>query len=442
MDIESILLAKRRSLFGLDYIKSDNATSLNTLIDSNVISNSLFNINNSLYINGSATISSTFTAMSNVTTNNILRCSNIISSGNSILANTTSCLSNISSNIANIDTMLCNQLYCSNSSIITNGSIGSSLYNLSSSSIINNLTILSNLYISSSATLNKCSMMSILNISSNSYIENINIAKSFVVSGNSIFNQSINTSTLTIMGNIIANNITTLTDIYINKDANLQNSIIKNSATISTNLYISNTSILNNLAINGNLQQILPEYETNTAANALPLWSFYRTGGIVKIRIPDIDQIVSLNGTSPMTLYINDNLIDPGANASDGSNISITGTVSTTKVGSYIRYYTAIDNSGLIKNTITRLFNVIQYPIISSIIKSGTNIIVTAVGIYNVLTYKIDNNNNVNIIPETSSLGTIIDVSSITTGTYYIYVYLKRDTGDILTSNSFIFSNS
>jgi hypothetical protein len=107
----------------------------------------------------------------------------------------------------------------------------------------------------------------------------------------------------------------------------------------------------------------LQDYPDNDTAilNNIPLNGFYRTGGIIKLVIPTLPSIIQLNGNSTINSNLGTDFNDPGATIIDGSNstIQIIGTISTSKIGSYIRYYNALDVNGNIINTVKRIINII-----------------------------------------------------------------------------------
>ena len=63
----------------------------------------------------------------------------------------------------------------------------------------------------------------------------------------------------------------------------------------------------------------LPNYKNNTEAvsGGIPLWGFYRTGGILKIRLDDTPPQLSLVGNNIINLLYGNMYIDPGVNAYD-----------------------------------------------------------------------------------------------------------------------------
>jgi hypothetical protein len=163
----------------------------------------------------------------------------------------------------------------------------------------------------------------------------------------------------------------------------LSNILISGNSTFNNNITIG--SLLNNTNINGQIVCSLPEYLTNNDAtiNNIPTWGFYRTGGIIKIRLNQISPTINLLGDSSIDINISNNYIDPGAYAIDPgdgnipvylslltgttsliSNILITGTstlitkTSTLLTGNYTALYTATNSSGLISNNY-RLINII-----------------------------------------------------------------------------------
>lgn len=442
MDLNSILLDKKRKMFGLSFLNGsvDNTNNTNnttdTIISSNITSLGNIRIGMNCILNNSVTILSTISTTSNLVSTNITA-NNIFINDSLITFSIISCSSSIYSN-----SCICNNIYSTKldntNCVINSTTILSILNGVTATATINNMTVNNNLYVSSYGILNSCTINNILCISNSSVMQNVTVNTNLVVSGISIINNDLFSNNNNISGNIITNNITTQS-ISIKDDCTLNNIVIKNNCTCNNSMNITSTATFNKLNIyNLNILNNIPEFNDNNSANVLPLWSFYRTGGIVKIRIPDISPVITLNGDNPINIFINDILNDPGVTSTD--TIVTSGTVSTSKAGSYIKYYTAYDSNNNILNTITRTFIVNLYPIISSIIKSNSNIVITIIGIYDYLTYKILKN-NISIVDETQSMNTTINISSLTPDTnYIIYIYLKRLSGDILTSDSYTFN--
>ena len=80
-------------------------------------------------------------------------------------------------------------------------------------------------------------------------------------------------------------------------------------------------SALANLNIISNIISQLPEYPDNATATlaSVPIWGWYRTGGIIKIRLNNIPPTIYLSGLSSITMT-SSNFIDPGAYAIDYFN--------------------------------------------------------------------------------------------------------------------------
>jgi hypothetical protein len=155
---------------------------------------------------------------------------------------------------------------------------------------------------------------------------------------------------------------------------------------------LGNTNIVGNITINsslnilGNMNLILPEYPNNTIAknNGIPIWGWYRTGGILKIRLEDVPPVVYLTGGTSLTIYLGYNYYDTGGYAIDYlnniipvylSNINLSSSIlntnilisglstlitqtTTLSIGNYTATYQATDFIGNVGYNY-RLFNVI-----------------------------------------------------------------------------------
>jgi hypothetical protein len=132
---------------------------------------------------------------------------------------------------------------------------------------------------------------------------------------------------------------------------------MQNGLTVSSVTNIGSVNIL------GSIIGSLPEFTDNDSATGggVPLWGFYRTAGIIKIRINTVPTIISLNGASIINSNFGLTFTDPGVTLTDSVNyyVETIGTVSINKLGSYIRYYNAMDLNGNIINTISRIINII-----------------------------------------------------------------------------------
>jgi len=314
-------------------------------------------MNNNLYISGSTTLQNDVTILSslyisgntningNVTINNNLNVSgstliqgsisinnNLNISGDSILQGSTS----INSNLNVSGNSLLNGSVTINSNLFVNGN----------TIINNNTTINTNLYVSGNSILNgNTTLNASLYVSGNTLLNGTTtILSSLYVSGTSIFNKSV-----TINSNLLISN----------------NTILNSDTTFNSNLNISGTSILqgnitlgSNLSyftILGNIISILPEYKDNQAAidGGVPLWGFYRTGGIIKIRLDNIPPVISLIGSSTITGSPGSTYTDPGATATD--NLDSNPIISIIEVMkesiNYINNPIIISNTTIVVNT-------------------------------------------------------------------------------------------
>lgn len=246
----------------------------------------------------------------------------------------------------------------SNNYITNNLSINSNLY-VSNISILNNTIINSNLFISSNCIINNITTNSLF-ISSNSILNNI-ISNNLSVSGLSLFNNMSNTNIYVSSNTLINKNTTIVNSLYVSNTATINSNVsqlsilynngsskFNNSTTITSNLYISGNANINQLVIGGNTTVLsnlnvigtttlispnistiilnkLPEYQTNIeAANAgIPLWGYYRTGDILKIRTDIISPTLRLSGNSVITLVKGNSYIDPGVIVTDNLNETI-----------------------------------------------------------------------------------------------------------------------
>jgi hypothetical protein len=218
-----------------------------------------------------------------------------------------------------------------------------SIFNVSGSSLFNN----------------GITNLSYLNVSSYCILNNLTLNSSLNVLGNSIFN----------------NNVSIKSSLNITGNTNINNSLISNNLTIVSNLNISGTTnIVSNFNILNNIIGTLPEYFDNTSAiiGGVPLWGFYRTGGIIKVRLNEIPPIMTLIGNTIISLSVGTTYSDPGVTSlaiDDGyitvnlisfilnsnnyisSNIIINGITSilgtnTLSNGTYILTYQSTDSSG------------------------------------------------------------------------------------------------
>ena len=242
-------------------------------------------------------------------------------------------------------TILAN-LYISNFSILNYTTIQSDL-SITQTSIFNNpITVLSNLNIS--------------NISL--FYNDTSILSNLYVSQFSLFNDCTINSNLFISNSSIINNLTSLSNLTVNNQSLLNNCIAQN-VTLINSLTISNSSTINHINIYGQIVNELIHYPSNDAAilGGVPLWGLYRTGGIIKIRINTVPSVLALNGFGTMNSSLGQPFNDPGASIIDESTSTIEtiGTVSINKLGTYIRYYNALDSNGNVINTVSRIINIV-----------------------------------------------------------------------------------
>jgi hypothetical protein len=446
-NLENILITKYRELFGIGTLQ--NITNLNSTLNTILIGNICItsNINTPLntLIIGSTTIKSNLNISNNLNIFGSTTCNSMINTVNTIYQGYTSHLSNFTVSGASylydqttmVSTFYSNNNFCQSISFLSNLIISNMSPLQNKVNISNNLTISGNTYINESATIN-----SNLNILNDAILQSDSTyLSSLLINGNSLINNNMYNSYLLVSGYSMIQNISNVSNFNVEGNITVNNSINNNITSLNT-LNISGYTNINNINILGQIINDIPEFTNNDSAiiGGVPLWGLYRTGGIIKIRINTLSQVITLNGNSIINLYLNDIFIDPGIINNFNYNISTIGTISTQKIGSYLLYYNALDNNNNIINTLSRIINILPYPIIISILLVTNQIIVTITGTYSIMSYSITNNNNL-IINETIITTTNINVSSLISdiNSYIITIYLKKYDNTLLTSGSYTF---
>jgi len=356
-EIQSPLLGAPTNYITIQDLNNNLVISGTTILLGNTTINSLLNIsglgifnsastiNNSLNISGSSIISGSCTI------NNSL-----IISGTTIFNNACSINSSLSINgLVNINNA---------------ASINSSL-NVFGSTIINGqMTINSSLFVSGTTNINNATSIN----------SSLNISGVTVINGPISMNSYLNVSGNTFVGG----------DQTINSNLFVSGfSILNNSISINSTLQVSGFSIFNNsvsfnsqLGVVGQIVAPLPDYQYNTDAKngGIPIWGFYRTGGIIKVRLDDTPSppVITLNGANTINLIIGNMYFDLGGIATDytlnslpiyltftgqttpiliSGNSTYIGQIGNLSVGTYTLTYTVTDSGGLISTT-TRTLNI------------------------------------------------------------------------------------
>jgi hypothetical protein len=307
------------------------------------------------------------------------------------------------------NTNIISNLYISSNNILSLNFTNGSIFNVSNNSILNDqasiyknisvssfsllqssTTINNNLSVNGNYSLNNKTVMSKLNISNLSNLNNITISSSIIIGNISSYNILQNTSCMSsLYGNnlILKDNSTIQTSLY-----NSSNSILLGHTSILSNCLISgNTNInsdtklisnilcsgitfinsnitaLSNINILGKITCPLKEYPTNSlaTANGVPLWGFYRTGGIIKIRIDNISPTIILSGLSTIYLDTGNNYIDQGVSVTDNLNANVIPYITSVNNGT-----TELINNKIIANTSNDLSSIVN-------ISSPSNCIIT-----------------------------------------------------------------
>ena len=361
--------------------------------------------------------------------------------------------------------------YIQNNAIINNISVFNTLFINNSSIINNNVTVNNNLF-SNYAMINSISVNNIL-VDSDSIFNNItcrsnlNISldlscKNIQTNNINVLNDSILYNNVTILSNLNTNNFIT-NSITTNSILTCKNLLTYTNSTINSSLYVSNiTNIMGNINVSsvcnivndlyigdsiktnkisfkGSIICALSEYLDNAtaAANGVPYNGLYRLGGLVKIRLDLVSPIILLNGDPIINTYVNNVFTDPLISSSDNLGDVLTpvivGTVNITIVGTYNLSYYVLDSYNNKSNIVYRTVNVINYPIISSILIASKIITFTLTGIYNTLSYMITKSNIV-IVSEIELLTNSIDTTSLTLDLipYNIILLLKDFNNSII----------
>jgi hypothetical protein len=309
----------------------------------------LIKVPNDYYINYISTLDNDNNLLISGTTilsNDVTLLSSLNVSGNSYFNNSVSINSNLNilgvSYIYGNSTILSNLNLLSNSCILGNLTINSNLY-ISNNSILPSPVNLNNLLnISSYSIFNKVTINSNLNILNSLFFNNnVTINNILNISNNTIFNNSsIISNSLNVFNNLIVNNNITCNSLNLSNDLFINsNSYFNNNVNISGNtIILGNTTINSNININGNINlPYIPNYIDNGTAKAagVPIFGWYRTGGMIKIRLDDIPPTVYLSGQSTINTSVG-NYIDPGAYAIDNSNNIVPVYISSVNNGSII----------------------------------------------------------------------------------------------------------
>ena len=341
---------------------SDNIDYINTL-DMN---NNLIVSGTTLFLNNISYNSSLFISGNTLIGNNSTILSNLSISNNTIFQNSLYINSNFSAINANLqsDISIGTNLYIGNNLLAYNTSILSNIF--ISNTILNNATtILGSLTISGASIFNTL-LGNSLYVSNYSIFNNLTLLSNLYSSNNSILNNTTILSNLITYGPNVINNISVLSNLFITSNAT-----IKGNATFGT---IIGKSSVTNFNVQGIIVAPLTEYLTNSQASlyGVPLWGFYRTGGIIKIRLDNSPPIITLNGYDMIYVELGDLYIDPGVTAIDfidntvlpyislieGNNISLslnilansqndlTALLNTNIQNTFTITYTAIDSSG------------------------------------------------------------------------------------------------
>lgn len=182
-----------------------------------------------------------------------------------------------------------------------------------------------------------------------------------------------------------------------------------------------NTYVLDDYSYN-NLLSYYPYLDKTIYEPGVSIKSmcYYRFGSNHRINIDDISPTISLVGNNVLNIEINTIFNDPGYSCSDNvdksCDVIVSGSVDTSKVGTYILEYNATDLAGNKSLTLKRTVNIIDTtsPVLSLI---GDSILYYGLNQeYEELGYNVFDNSNEDIIVDIDLSN--LDVSSV--GTYDI----------------------
>lgn len=250
--------------------------------------------------------------------------------------------------------------------MITTTDLSTTTMNITSTSLLNNKVYSDNILCENLTTQRiTCVYNTINDTYSNSL--NIDIINISTISNINNFNIDGN---INISGTLNISNDITLTGINISGNANITNFNIVN-LTLLSNISCTNIIIDDNLYFSGGTCSI------GENSDNIPLWGFYREGGIIKTKIPDIIPIITLVGDTSVSM------IEFGSYVESGLNISFSDSTSFFTTTSYINgvYQSGINHlSDKIEftnsDTITELSSLIagDYDIIYDVIDNyGVN---------------------------------------------------------------------
>lgn len=176
--------------------------------------------------------------------------------------------------------------------------------------LLNNFTCNNSILVYNNLFTNNITVMSNLDILKDIFIygSDIIINKSLNIFNNCTLNKNIN-----INNNLLITNISIIDKNFIcNSNISTKNIIFKSNTTIGANKN-------NYFKIIGKTICPLREFQTNSLAalNDVPLWGFYRTGGIVKIRLDIIPPMITLIGSNPIQITVGSAYIEPGVIVTD-----------------------------------------------------------------------------------------------------------------------------
>lgn len=364
-----------------------NVTILSNLLVSNdatISGDTLFN--SLLNISGNSTFNDTVTCLSTVNVN-----------GNITIENDTNCNSDLYiDGIANFQNVnISNDMNINNNTnIYGNVTIGSSLNIYGETLLGGTTTVGQDLIVSKNMLLN----------SSLTGLSDLTINGTTNVAGNIVVNNNLNISNTTLFNG----NSTMVSSLYVSDDIIISGDVTLGEFVSTYSSFIENHTNFNQFEIFSQIVTLLPNYLNNEEAvtNGVPLWGFYRTGGILKIRLDDTPPSIVLTGNSSITININSNYYEPGGVATDNvdSNLNVYLTsISNTTTSNIITNNYTVSNETLITETSTLSAGVYTVDYLTTDSSGNTTTAQRTLTVSNIL---VSNNfNNIQQYADTATTG-------------------------------------
>jgi len=326
-------------------------------------------------------------------------------------------LNNIISDTNNNTTILGNltilsNLYVNNSFVGNNNLSANSFINISGNAVIENgCSLLSDINVLGSGIINNSNISNNLYVSNSTvFFNNLTLTSDIVVPLNMNINNSLTSDNINILGDVIINNNCTTNNLFINGNATILNNstinsyLIVSSSSIINNLNITSLNVLGNTTILGNATSLsLVQNNGNTIINNnLTITSNINTSTLItNILTNNNDLVVNNDGIMIGGLSINSNLTVSGYTVLNSSIINNNLNVSNTSIINSLQTNNLnINNNGIFNNNSNILNNIY---INKNTINNSTCIFNNNVTINSLLNVNNLNINQLNILGQITS---------------------------------------